>query len=91
MTTMKIKCGFKRFCLLFVSCIVTVDRNISTTYCRSSSGVSVDLFNGLILVPAWLVVIGVSGTSMIFRSKARVVSSDRRHPHFKNLYSTVPF
>ena len=51
MTTMKIKCGFKRFCLLFVSCIVTVDRNISTTYCRSSSGVSVDLFNLLILVP----------------------------------------
>ena len=84
MTTMKIKCGFKRFSLyLFVSCIVTVDRNISTTYYRSSSGVSVDLFNLLILVPAWLIVIGVSGTSMIFRSKARVVLSDRRHPHFR--------
>ena len=85
--------GLKGFlyCLSHVYPVVTVDRNISTTYCRSSSGVSVDLFNLLILVPAWLVVIGVSGTSMIFRSKARVVLSDRRHPNFKNLYSTVPF
>ena len=45
-------------------CHFDIDRNLSIVHCRSSSGDSVICCVGL-LVPPWLLVIGVSRTSLM--------------------------
>ena len=56
-------------------CHIDIDHDVSTVYCRSSSGHSVDLLSRTI-VPPCLLVIDVSRTLLIvggFRSKALLV------------------
>ena len=64
--------------LLSHDCHFDIDRDVSTTNCRSLSGDSVDLPSRTFLLSAWLLVIGVSRTSLRvdgFRSKALLVLS----------------
>ena len=67
--------------LLSHDCQFDIDRDVSTTNCRSLSGDSVDLLSRTFLLPLWLLVIGVSRTSLRvggFRSKALLVLSEEK-------------
>ena len=64
--------------LLSHDCHFDIDRDVSSTNCRSLSGDSVDLPSRTFLLSPWLLVIGVSRTSLRvdgFRSKALLVFS----------------
>ena len=69
-----------------------IGHHVSTSYCRCSSGDGVDLLSRTInFVPPWLLVIGVSSTSLIIRQSKRCNEylSDSRETNNKWKYLSL--